>query len=150
MKNSKFSEETIAYTLPLSESGRPVADVRGQMGIGKRPSRSGLATTQRLATSGRRHCGPYSHSIINEPSKLLIGKVLAAASQTFTVTFTVKVRSTSTGAGLRAIRPEATFTRSIDIYRLPRPLRTPSTSLGVGQGNDQKSVASNALSYCPK
>jgi hypothetical protein len=52
---------------------------------------------------------PYSHSIINEPSKLLIRKVFAAASQTFTVIFTVKVLCTSIGAGLRAIRPKVTF-----------------------------------------
>ena len=52
---------------------------------------------------------PYSHSIINEPSKLLIRKALTAALQTFTVIFTVKVRSTSIGAGLRAVRPKLTF-----------------------------------------
>jgi len=33
----------------------------------------------------------YSHSIINEPSKLLICKANAAAPQTFTVILTVKV-----------------------------------------------------------
>jgi hypothetical protein len=47
---------------------------------------------------------PHSHSIINEPSKLLIRNVFAASSQTFTVIFTVKVRSTSIGAGFRAVR----------------------------------------------
>jgi hypothetical protein len=46
--------------------------------------------------------------ITNEPSKLLIGKVLAAASKTFTVTFAVKVPGTSIGAGLPAIRPKVT------------------------------------------
>jgi hypothetical protein len=51
----------------------------------------------------------YSHSIINEPSKLLTCKVLAAASQTFTVIPTVNLSGTSIGAGLRAIRSEATF-----------------------------------------
>jgi len=51
----------------------------------------------------------HSHSIINEPSKLLICRVLAAASKAFTVTFTVKVPGTSIGAGLRAIRPKVTF-----------------------------------------
>jgi len=33
MKRSKFSEERIAYTLRLAESGTPVADVCRQMGI---------------------------------------------------------------------------------------------------------------------
>ncbi len=51
----------------------------------------------------------YSHSIINEPSKLLIRKALAAAPQTFTVIFTVKVRSISIGAGFWAIRLKMTF-----------------------------------------
>ena len=49
------------------------------------------------------------HSIINEPSKLLICNAPEADPQKFTVIFTVKVRSTSIGAGLRAIRPEVTF-----------------------------------------
>ena len=59
----------------------------------------------------------HSHSIINEPSKLWICKVLAAASKTFAVTFTVEVPGTSIGAGLRAIRPKVT-------------LRALSTSIG--------------------
>jgi hypothetical protein len=52
---------------------------------------------------------PYSHSIINEPSKLLIRNEPEAAPPKFTVIFTVKVRSTSIGAGLQAIRSEVTF-----------------------------------------
>jgi hypothetical protein len=52
---------------------------------------------------------PYSHSIINEPSKLLICKPTDAAPQKFTVIFTVKVLGTSIGAGFRAIRPKVTF-----------------------------------------
>jgi hypothetical protein len=53
---------------------------------------------------------PYhSHSIINEPSKLLIRNVFAASSQTFTVIFTVRMRSTSIGAGFRAVRRKLTF-----------------------------------------
>lgn len=51
----------------------------------------------------------HSHSIINEPSKLLICNAHDAAPQKFTVIFTVKVRSTSIGAGLRAIQPDVTF-----------------------------------------
>jgi hypothetical protein len=39
----------------------------------------------------------------------LIRKALAAAPQTFTVIFTVKVRSISIGAGFWAIRPKMTF-----------------------------------------
>ena len=33
MKKSKFTEEQIAYTLRLAESGTPVADVCRQMGL---------------------------------------------------------------------------------------------------------------------
>ena len=51
----------------------------------------------------------HSHSIINEPSKLLIRKAIAAAPQTFTVIFTVSLSSTSIGAGFRAVRPKLTF-----------------------------------------
>jgi hypothetical protein len=72
-----------------------------------------------------------------------------AVPQKFTVIFTVRVRSTSIGAGLRAIRPEATFrdlSTSIDSsnHRGHRRRR-----IGVDQGNDQEGLASNALSYCP-
>ena len=93
--------------------------------------------------------GPYSHSIINEPSKLLICQHPETVPQKFTVILTVKVRSTSIGAGLRAIRQEATFrdlSTSIDSsnHRGHRRRR-----IGVGQGNDQEGPASNTLSYCP-
>lgn len=92
---------------------------------------------------------PYSHSIINEPSKLLICQHPETVPQKFTVILTVKVRSTSIGAGLRAIRQEATFrdlSTSIDSsnHRGHRRRR-----IGVGQGNDQEGPASNTLSYCP-
>jgi len=69
--------------------------------------------------------------------------------QKFTVIFTVKVRSTSIGAGLRAIRPEVTFrdlSTSID-SRDHRGHRR--RGIDGGQGNDQEGLASNALSYCP-
>jgi hypothetical protein len=46
---------------------------------------------------------------------LLIRKVLIAALQIFTVTFTVNLSGTSIDAGLRAIRPEATF-RNLSTY----------------------------------
>jgi hypothetical protein len=52
---------------------------------------------------------PYSHSIINETSKLLICKVLAPASQTFTVIFTVNLSGTSIGAGFRSVLRKLTF-----------------------------------------
>ena len=52
---------------------------------------------------------PYSHSIINEPSKLLIRKGLGAAPQAFTVIFTVNLSDTSIGAGFQATRPKVTF-----------------------------------------
>jgi len=49
----------------------------------------------------------------------LIRKALAAASQNFTVVFTVNLSGTSIGAGFRAIWPEATFrdlSRTIDSW----------------------------------
>ena len=63
----------------------------------------------RLETASTGGFAPYSHSIINEPSKLLICNAPEAAPPKFTVIFTVKVRSTSIGAGLQAIRSEVTF-----------------------------------------
>jgi hypothetical protein len=46
----------------------------------------------------------HSHSIINEPSKSLIRKVLTTASRIFTVILAVNLSGTSIGEGLRAIR----------------------------------------------
>ena len=91
----------------------------------------------------------YSHSIVNETSKLLICNTPEADTQNFTVIFTVKLGSASIGAGLQAIRQEATFrdlSTSIDSsnHRGHRRRR-----IGVGQGNDQEGLASNALTYCP-
>ena len=80
---------------------------------------------------------PYSHSIINEPSKLLIRKALAAAPQTFTVTFTVNLPSTSIGAGLRAIRQNLTF-------------RDLSTSIDSRDGCQRHRHASSSLREAPK
>jgi hypothetical protein len=51
----------------------------------------------------------HSHSIINERSTLLIRKALAAARQTFTVSFTVNPSGTSIGAGFRTVRRKMTF-----------------------------------------
>ena len=65
------------------------------------------ATRLETASTGCR--GPYSHSIINEPSKLLMCKEQDAASQIFTVTFTVNLSGTSIGAGLRAVRLKLTL-----------------------------------------
>jgi hypothetical protein len=79
----------------------------------------------------------------------LICKLPEAILQKFTVIFTVKVRSTSIGAGLRVIRPEATFrdlSTSIDSSNRRGQRRR---RIGVDQGNDQEGLASNALSYCP-
>jgi hypothetical protein len=78
----------------------------------------------------------------------LICKSTDAAPQKFTVIFTVKVRSTSIGEGLRAIRPEATFrdlSTSIDSSNHHGHRRR---RISVGQGNDQEGLASNALSCC--
>jgi hypothetical protein len=71
-----------------------------------------------------------SHSIINEPFKLLICRVLAAAPQTFTVIFAVKVWSASIGAGLRADVRQLIFrdrSRSIDSWGARRTLHRAST-----------------------
>jgi hypothetical protein len=74
---------------------------------------------------------------------------LEAASQKFTVIFTVKVRSISIGAGLQAIQSEVTYrdlSTAIDStnHRGHRRRR-----IGVGQGNDREGLAPNAISYCP-
>jgi hypothetical protein len=72
----------------------------------------------------------YSHSIINEPSTLLICNGLGAAPQKFTVTFTVKARSASIGAGLRAILRRLTFrdlSRTIDSWVAREPFTGAST-----------------------
>jgi hypothetical protein len=61
----------------------------------------------------------YSHSIINERSKLLIRKAIASASQTSTVIFPVNPSGTSIGVGLRAVLRKLTFrdlSRSIDSW----------------------------------
>jgi hypothetical protein len=92
---------------------------------------------------------PHSHSIINEPSKLLICNAPEADPQKFTVIFTVKVRSTSIGAGLRAIRPEATFRDLSTSIDSSNHLGHRRRRIGVGQGNDEEGLASNSLSYCP-
>lgn len=73
------------------------------------PSRATRYDDFSIAGDGLRRTFRHSHSIVNEPSKLLNRKALVAASQTFTVIFTVKVGGTSIGAGLRAVRPEVTF-----------------------------------------
>jgi hypothetical protein len=75
----------------------------------------------------------------------LICNTPEADTQNFTVIFTVKLGSASIGAGLQAIRQEATFrdlSTSIDSsnHRGHRRRR-----IGVGQGNDQEGLASNAL-----
>ena len=74
----------------------------------------------------------YSHSIINEPSKLLICKARVAAAQMFTVIFTVNLSGTSIGAGFRAIPPKLTFrdlSTSIDSQDHRRQHRRASMSV---------------------
>ncbi len=70
----------------------------------QRPWTKSASTMQTVSQSG---IDPetYSHSIINEPSKLLIYEESATAS----ALFTVKLSGTSTGAGFRAVRPNPTF-----------------------------------------
>ncbi|MGC1953485.1 MAG: hypothetical protein WA970_13145 [Gammaproteobacteria bacterium] len=79
----------------------------------------------------------------------MICNVHEADPPKFTVIFTVKARSTSIGAGLQAIRPEVTFrdlSTSIDSSNRRGHRRR---RIGIGQGNDQEGLASNALSSCP-
>jgi hypothetical protein len=75
----------------------------------------------------------HSHSIINEPRKLLICNVLAAALKILTVTFAVNLSGTSIGAGFRAVRPKLTFR---DLLR----------SIG-GHGDDQRHGALSAAAW---
>jgi ribosomal protein L3 len=79
----------------------------------------------------------HSHSIINEPSKLLISKCLQVARSIFTVIFTVKVSGTSIGAGFRAIRRKVTF-------------RDLSTSIGSGERRGHHRRASVSVRAAPK
>jgi hypothetical protein len=61
----------------------------------------------------------YSHSNINELSKLLIRRALAAAPQTLSVIFTVNLSGISIGAGFRAVLRRLTFrdlSRTIDSW----------------------------------
>ena len=51
----------------------------------------------------------HSHSMINKRNKLLIRIDRDSASQSYTVTFYVKLSGTSTGAGFRAVRPNPTM-----------------------------------------
>jgi argininosuccinate synthase len=81
--------------------------------------RIGQLTMRNLDITDTRAKLGHSHSIINEPSKLLISKCLQVARAIFTVIFTVKVLGTSIGAGFRAIRRKVTF-------------RDLSTSIGSG------------------
>ena len=92
----------------------------------RRPTQRGWRQPRRAASS------PHSHSIINELSKLLIRKALAAAPQTFTVIFTVNLSGTSIGAGFRAVSRKLTFrdlSRSIDSRDHRRHLRRASVSV---------------------
>ena len=91
---------------------------------------------------------PHSHSIINEPSKLLISKCLQVARSIFTVIFTVKVSGTSIGAGFRAIRRKVTFrdlSTSIGSGEHSRSYQW--TPLQVRQGPHMP-TASNCISHC--
>jgi hypothetical protein len=89
---------------------------------------------QRARRRGRR-LRHSSHSIINEPYKLLTIRVLSAAAQSFTVTFAVNLSGTSNGAGLRAVLRKLTFrdlSRSIDswalVERFIAPRRSPRSA----------------------
>jgi hypothetical protein len=92
---------------------------------------------------------PYSHSIINERSRLLICSGLGAESRRFTVILTVKPSGISIGAGLRVIRPKVTFrdlSTSIDSRdHRGHHRRAP----GLAQGQGLRGLASNAISLCP-
>jgi len=51
----------------------------------------------------------HSHSIINEPSKLLICVETDGVAPIFTVIFTVNPQRSSIGAGFRPVQPKRTF-----------------------------------------
>jgi hypothetical protein len=114
------------------------------------PSGRGLSPPQQCRPGASPDKDPetYSHSIINEPSKLLICNELEADPRNFTVIFTVKVRGTSIGAGLRAIRQNVAFrglSTSIDSDKgCPPHQRAPVKAWEVLG----KRAASNALSLC--
>ena len=92
---------------------------------------------------------PYSHSIINEPTKLLICKVLATASQSFAVILTVKVLITSIGTGFRAVLRKLTFRDlSTSIDSDDRCQRHRRASVLVGYAPPQE-PASITLNHCP-
>ena len=98
--------------------------------------------------AARPRSAPYSHSIINEPSKLLICKALASAPQIFTVIFTVNDVDHQHWRGFPGGLAKTHLSRSIEVYRLPRPSPTPSTRIRVGPGMAPRGLASNCLSYC--
>jgi hypothetical protein len=88
------------------------------------------------------------HSIINEPSKPLFCMALAAASQTFTVTFTVNLPGNSIGAGFRAVRRKLTFrdlSTSIDSHDDCRHHRG---AVRAGPRSTEETRASYVLGYC--
>jgi hypothetical protein len=63
--------------------------------------------------------------MINEPYEPLIFTVLSADPRTFADIFTVKVRGTSIGAGLQAIRQNVTFrglSTPVDPITAARPI----------------------------
>jgi hypothetical protein len=67
MKTSRYTEEQIAYTQRLAESGTPVADVCRQMGIAEATFYSGRRST---AAWGRLRCvssGTETPSFANSP-----------------------------------------------------------------------------------
>ena len=93
---------------------------------------------ERLRSSAK---DPYSHSIINEPAKLLIRKLLAIASQTFTVIFTVNPSGTSIGAGFRAVRPSCPF----EIYRHLSTRANNAHSIGGCPGRSRNRLTSAGI-----
>ncbi len=74
----------------------------------------------------------HAHSIVNEPSKLLIRRALAGASKAFTVSSTVNLSGTSIGAGFRALPRRLTLgdlSRCIDSRDHRRQLRRACASV---------------------
>jgi hypothetical protein len=102
---------------------------------------------------------PLSHSIINERSKLSIGRALDAASKIFPVIFAVNLSGTSIGAGFRPVRPKLTFrdlSTSIDFHddcgKHRRHNRRASASVGAtpkkGWHQTHKAIVPTHFSSC--
>jgi len=79
----------------------------------------------------------YSHSIMIEPSKLLICHATEAAPRKFTVSFKRQSAEHQHWRGFAGDPAGSDLSRSIDIYRLQEPSWTSSIRARLGQGHDR-------------